>query len=87
MLDHLEQGEVVDVIYTDFSKAFDKWETIVLLHTLRECGVKGRVGLWISSFLDPKTRKQAVELRGESPLFCPWYQVCHRGLSLVQSCS
>ena len=25
VLDHLEQGEIVDVIYTDFSKAFDKW--------------------------------------------------------------
>ena len=28
VLDSLEQGESVDVIYTDFSKAFDKCETI-----------------------------------------------------------
>ena len=41
ILDHLEHGEVVDVIYTDFSKAFDKCETNVLLHMLKECGVKG----------------------------------------------
>ena len=33
VLDHLEQGEAVDVIYTDFAKAFDKCETNVLLHT------------------------------------------------------
>ena len=45
VLDHLEQGDTVDVIYTDFSKAFDKCETNVLLHTLRECGVKGKVAL------------------------------------------
>ena len=60
VLDHLEQRETVDVIYTDFSKAFDKCETNVLLHTLKECGVKGRVGLWLSAFLDPNLRKQAV---------------------------
>ena len=64
ILDCLEQGETVDVIYTDLSKAFDKCETNVLLHTLRECGVKGRMGLWISSFLDPTTRKQAVGVDG-----------------------
>ena len=60
MLDSLEHGESVDVIYTDFSKAFDKCETNVLLHTLKECRVTGRVGLWISAFLDQNTRKQAV---------------------------
>ena len=51
-------------IYTDFSKAFDKCETNVLLHTLKECGITGRVGLWIASFLDPATRKQAVVVEG-----------------------
>ena len=64
VLDSLEQGESVDVIYTDFSKAFDKCETNVLLHTLRECGVKGRVGVWIAAFLDQHTRKQAVGVDG-----------------------
>ena len=69
VLDHLESGESVDVIYTDFSKAFDKCETNVLLHTLRECGVKGRVGQWLAAFLDPKTRKQSVGVEGRvSPL-------------------
>ena len=64
VLDHLEQGEIVDVIYTDFSKAFDKCETNVLLHAIKNCGITGRIGLWISSFLDPTTRKQAVGVEG-----------------------
>ena len=69
VLDHLESGESVDVIYTDFSKAFDKCETNVLLHTLKECGVMGRVGLWLAAFLDPNSRKQAVGVEGRvSPL-------------------
>ena len=69
VLDHLESGDTVDVIYTDFSKAFDKCETNVLLHTLRDCGVKGRVGKWIAAFLSPHTRKQVVGVEGRiSPL-------------------
>ena len=50
----------MDVIYTDFSKAFDKCETNVLVHTLKQCGVLGKVGLWMSAFLDPQSRMQAV---------------------------
>ena len=34
ILGELEQGNGVDAIYTDFSKAFDKVETGVLLHKL-----------------------------------------------------
>ena len=71
MLDHLEQGEAVDVIYTDFSKAFDKCETNVLLHTLKECGVKGKVGLWLSAFLDPNSRQQAVGVDGRISSLVP----------------
>ena len=52
ILDGLESGAGVDVIYTDFCKAFDKVETGVLLHKLKECGVSGKVGCWLASFLD-----------------------------------
>ena len=69
LLDDLELGKGVDVIYTDFSKAFDTVETGVLLHELKKCGVKGKVGCWLSSFLDSNTRKQAVTVDGRvSPL-------------------
>ena len=64
VLDLLEQGQTVDVIYTDFAKAFDKCETNVLHHTLRDCGVKGKMGRWIAAFLDPATRMQAVGVDG-----------------------
>ena len=64
----MEMGKGVDVIYTDFSKAFDKVETGVLLHELKACGVKGKVGCWLSSFLDPRTRLQAVAVDGRVSL-------------------
>ena len=52
------------MIYTDFSKAFDKVETGVLLHKINECKIKGKVGCWIASFLDPTFRQQAVVVEG-----------------------
>ena len=69
LLEDMEMGKGVDVIYTDFSKAFDTVETGVLLHELKQCGVTGKVGCWLSSFLDSKNRHQAVAVDGRvSPL-------------------
>ena len=48
LLEDMEQGKGVDVVYTDFSKAFDTVETGVLWHELKNCGVQGRVGCWLA---------------------------------------
>jgi len=64
VIDLMEQGMTVDVIYTDFAKAFDKCESNVLLHTLRKCGVKGSFGEWIAAFLDSSSRIQYVGVDG-----------------------
>ena len=60
ILDGLESADGVDSVYLDFSKAFDKVETGVLLHKLREGKVRGRVGCWLAAFLDSAHRQQAV---------------------------
>ena len=54
----------MDAVYTDFAKAFDKCETGVLLHRLKDCGVRGRMGHWLAAFLDPSVRMQAVGVEG-----------------------
>jgi hypothetical protein len=41
----------VDVIYLDFSKAFDKVDHGLLLHKLRDIGISGKLGCWIGDFL------------------------------------
>ena len=64
ILEQMEDGKGVDVIYTDFAKAFDKCETGVLLRRLKQCGVGGKVGCWVAAFLDPSVRKQAVGVEG-----------------------
>ena len=71
ILEELEQGNGVDVIYTDFSKAFDKVETGVLIHKLRDCGISGKVGTWIAAFLDSTARQQAVVVDGRVSSLTP----------------
>ena len=64
ILDGLEQGKGVDCVYLDFSKAFDKVETGVLLHKLKDAKILGKTGRWLASFLDPRHRQQAVAVEG-----------------------
>ena len=71
ILDGLEEGGGVDVIYLDFSKAFDKVEHGVLLHKLKDCKVLGKVGVWLSKFLDSTTRQQAVVVDGSISTLSP----------------
>ena len=60
ILDELEEGQGVDIIYTDVSQAFDKVEPGVLLHKMKKCGIQGKIGSWIASFLDSSTRQAIV---------------------------
>ena len=64
ILDGLAEGHGVDCVYLDFSKAFDKVETGVLLHKLKDSRVLGKMGVWLGRFLDPLARKQAVAVEG-----------------------
>ena len=51
ILSTLENGSCADVIYLDFSKAFDKVNFEVLLNKLRQLGIGGKLGRWLVSFL------------------------------------
>ena len=62
ILSFLEEGENVDSIYLDFSKAFDKVDTGILCHKLREIGIGGKIGVWLHNFLSD--RKQFIIANG-----------------------
>ena len=62
VLECLEKGETVDVIYTDFSKAFDSVPHERLFLKLEAMGIKGDVLYWIKSFL--RGRTQCVNVDG-----------------------
>ena len=63
IINELEKGNNADVIYLDFSKAFDKVDHGILLHKLRDLGITGKIGTWIHSFLT--NRYQYVSVNKE----------------------
>ena len=43
----LERGENFDLVYLDFSKAYDKCDINVLMHKVKALGISGLFGRWI----------------------------------------
>ena len=66
MLMFIESSCSVDMMYLDFSKAFDK---VVLLHKLRDMGIAGNLCIWFHSFLS--NRYHFVRLPGGSSAASP----------------
>lgn len=60
VLQALESGNNLDVVYLDFEKAFDKVDHGVLLHKMRDLGIVGAVGRWIGAFLRDRVQSVAV---------------------------
>ena len=69
IVERLEEGKAVDVIYLDFAKAFDKVDNGILLRTLQRLGVRGPLDKWIYSFLTG--RSQVVKVNGEESVPIP----------------
>ena len=61
LLYHFDNGEVIDEIFLDFAKAFDKVPHQRLLFKLKKYGITGTLLTWIESFLT--SRKQAVRIK------------------------
>ena len=55
ILEELEKSNNVDVIYLDFTKAFDKVDNGKLLNKLKKIGINGNIGVWMHNFLSNKT--------------------------------
>ena len=61
----------VDVIYTDFAKAFDTVSHQELLYKLQNLGITGKLLKWIQNFL--YNRKQQVKVKNS---ISQWQSVC-----------
>jgi hypothetical protein len=57
----MDRGYQVDVIYTDYSKAFDRIQHELLIQKLQMIGVGGDLLRWLSSYID--NRSQAVVVK------------------------
>ncbi|CAF4761859.1 unnamed protein product [Pieris macdunnoughi] len=62
--DSMANGSQVDVIYTDYSKCFDKIDHNILLSKLSSMGIRGNLFRWFSSYVE--NRCQTVVLNGYS---------------------
>lgn len=58
----MDGGNQVDAIYTDFEKAFDRVDHVILLRKLCELGVNGSLLRWTESYL--RNRSQMVVIGG-----------------------
>lgn len=65
----MDKGYQVDVIYTDYSKAFDKISHSLLIHKLQTFGIHGNLLRWLTSYL--RDRTQAVAIKGYTSSFVP----------------
>ena len=65
----IEKGGCIDIIYTDFSKAFDSVPHTRLLKKIESYGIKGDILKWIGSFLS--NRKQRVKVEGSMSQWIP----------------
>ena len=62
VVDWIDDGEPVDVMFYDFSKAFDKVEHRRLIVKVRSMGIKGKLLSWIGAWL--RGRRQRVVVNG-----------------------
>ena len=75
-----DESKPLDVIYLDFSKAFDKVPHKRLLHTIESHGIKGNVAAWIGEWLCDRKQQQIFKITGCfigcAPRLCPWTDTC-----------
>ena len=64
----LENDANADVIYLDFSKAFDKVDHKLLLHKLSKMGITGKLHSWITTFLSNRTQVVLVKGKKSKPM-------------------
>jgi len=60
MTEATHRSHAVDVIYTDFAKAFDKVPHKRLLHKLRAYGIRGALVEWISAWLSDRCQRVVI---------------------------
>ena len=65
----LDLSSQVDVIYTDFAKAFDKTPHFRMIEKLRGFGIAGKLLNWIADYL--RNRSQFVMIGDERSYFYP----------------
>ena len=56
----MDKGKVVDVVYLDFSEAFDTVPRNILVEKLAAHGLDGRTLRWVKQWLDGRAQSVVV---------------------------
>jgi len=67
ILQHVDDGHPVDVIFLDFQKAFDKFPHMRLLEKIKAHGIGGKALIWIEKWLTG--RQQRVVIDGQQSVW------------------
>ena len=72
----LDDGDCADILYLDFSKAFDKVQHQRLLKKMQDLNIDGAILSWIKSWLSDRTQQVVLngEASGSIPVPCPTLQ-------------
>ena len=68
----IDDGLPIEIIYTDFAKAFDRVPHQRLLQKIKNMGIIGMTQAWISAILTGRTQRVRVE-RGVFLMGTEWY--------------
>ena len=63
IIEAVSSGANMDVVYLDFSKAFDVVDHNILLRKLKAVGISGKIGLWIHNFITGRRQTVSVNKR------------------------
>lgn len=60
IISNMEKGRQVDVVYTDFEKAFDRVDHAILIQKLEKLGISGNLLRWTESYLSNRSQMVVV---------------------------
>ena len=62
IIQSMEHSMSVDIVYLDFTKAFDKVDHCILLHKVRHLLISGNLAVWLHNFLINRTQFVSVNV-------------------------
>ena len=65
----LDKNTQTDILFLDFTKAFDSVDHVILLRKLKDYGIAGNLYRWFSYYLHNRTQRVVVE--GAAPSWSP----------------